>query len=117
MLINFEIKLATERGERVIRFDPETNEFVHETVGHFDGTFRIHNNDWGRKVLSYEIWGVAEGHSTDRQRQKFCDLLRSFSEMTRSSALVVDRGRVYEEIMPGVQMRRRDLEDPNDWNI
>lgn len=36
---------------------------------------------------------------------------------TNSEKLLVGQGRVYEEIMPGVQLHRRDLEDPNDCNI
>lgn len=31
--------------------------------------------------------------------------------------LTVDQGRVYEEVLPGVHMHRRDLEDADDINI
>jgi hypothetical protein len=35
----------------------------------------------------------------------------------QKKVLVIDRGWVYEEIMPGVQMHRRDLEDTHDCEI
>jgi len=31
--------------------------------------------------------------------------------------VIDDRGQVYEEILPGVQLHRRDLEDTHDYNI
>ena len=33
------------------------------------------------------------------------------------NCLTVDQGRVYEEVIPGVHMHRRNLEDTNDVNV
>lgn len=33
------------------------------------------------------------------------------------SKLTIDQGRVYEKVLPGVQMHRRDFEDTHDTNI
>ncbi len=66
---------------------------------------------------------VSDQAEAQRMAKEICDVLLEnpwYEEAkfeVHAPRLVSSQGRVYEEIMPGVEIHRRDLEDPNDCEI
>ena len=60
---------------------------------------------------------VLESEEDLREFSAILHRYRPNLEKRFSSRFTVDQGRIYEEIIPGVQMHRRDLEDSRDIDI
>ena len=72
--------------------------------------------------------GEVENHKCNNCKREFCNVCHGIKSgnshhnvlacnCDKPKKLVVDQGRVYEEILPGIQLHRRDLEDTHDCDI
>lgn len=72
--------------------------------------------------------GEVENHKCGNCKREFCSVCHGIKSgnphhnvltcsCDKPKKLIIDQGRVYEEIMPGVQLHRRDLEDTHDYDI